>query len=61
MTWSFFKFDTENTMWDLYFNEQSDNSEENAVWALTEKKTCGNESHEKELKHIHAKATYLFH
>ena len=29
---------TENTMSNLYFNEGSDNSEENTVWAWTEKK-----------------------
>ena len=32
------EINTENTMSNLYFNEGSDNSEENAVWAWTEKK-----------------------
>ena len=53
--------DTENTMSDLYFNEESDYSEENTsdnedfhptilqpFQFELEKKTCGNESHEKE-------------
>ena len=57
-------------MSDLYFNEESDCSEENTygneVFHSTilqpfqfepeQKKACGNESHEKESKHIHASA-----
>ena len=55
-------------MSDLYFNEKSDYFEENkydnkvstiSVWAWTEK-TFGNESHEKETKHIHALAADLY-
>ena len=55
-------------MSDLYFNDESDYSEENTSdnenFRSTvlqpfqsnpeQKKQCGNESHEKEIKHIHA-------
>ena len=51
---------TENAMSDLYFHEESDYSEENTAWAWTEK-TCGNESHKKGIKHIHASAVDLLH
>ena len=60
---------------DLYFNEKSDYSEENTSdnedfrsaifqpfqFKLEQKKTCGNESHEKETKPIHALAADLLH
>ena len=63
-------------MSDLYFNEESDYSEETTYVAiksfppsffnrsslsLNRKKTCGNENHEKETKHIHASAADLLH
>ena len=62
-------------MSDLYFNEASDYSEENTngnenfcstilqpfQFEPEQKKTCGNESHEKETKHIHASAANLLH
>ena len=63
------EINTENTMSQLYFNEESYYSEENtcdnvcsiiSVWAWTEN-TCGNESHEKETKPIHASAADLLH
>ena len=63
---------------DLYFNEESDHSEENTSdnedfcssilqpfqFDFVQKKTCGNESHERETtetKHIHASAADLLH
>ena len=60
---------------DLHFNEESDYSEkstsENGDLRSTilqpfqfdpeQKKTCGNESHAKETKHIHASAADLLH
>ena len=62
-------------MSDLYFNKESDNSEENTTenedfhstilqpfqFEPEQKKTCGNESHEKETKHIHTSAANLLH
>ena len=64
---------TGNTMSDLYFDEESDYSEENAcdneafrstivqLFLFEQKKICGNETHEKETKHIHASAADLLH
>ena len=55
--------------WKHDVTEESDYSEENTcdnvfstipVWASTEN-TCGNESHEKVTKHIHASAADLLH
>ena len=81
----FFKFikfwssekDTENMISDLYFNEESDYSEENTSdnedfcssiqpfqFDFVQKKTCGNESHERETtetKDVHASAADLLH
>ena len=64
-------------MSDLYLTEESDYSEENTSDAtiksfaplffnhfslsLNKKKACGNETHEKETKHIHASAADLLH
>ena len=62
-------------MSDLYFNEESDYSEENTngnvVFRATIlqsfqfepelEKTCGNGNHEKETKHFHASAVNLLH
>ena len=65
-------------MSDLYFNEESDYPEENtsdnldfpstilqpSQFESEQKKTCGNESHEKETtetKHIHVSAANLLH
>ena len=62
-------------MLDLYFNEESDYSEantcDNEVFLPTilqpfqfeseQKKTCGNASHEKESKYIHASSADLLH
>ena len=62
-------------MSDLYFNEESDYSEENTCYIEVfrstilrlfqyepeQKKTCGNGSHEKETKHIHASTGDLLH
>ena len=63
-------------MSDLYFNEESDDSEENTYTiiksfappffnhfslSLNRKKMCGEESHEKQTKHIHASAADLIH
>ena len=63
-------------MSDLCFNEESDYSEENtsdnedyrsAIFQpfqfepKQKKKTCGNESHKKEIKHIHASAADLLY
>ena len=59
-------------MSDLYFNEESDYSKENTgdnedfcpiifqrfQFEPEQKETCGNESHEKETKHIRASVAY---
>ena len=64
---------TENTMWDLYLNEESYLFWGKYMWQWSlcytifqpfqfepeHKKTCGNESHEKEAKPIHASAADL--
>ena len=56
-------------MSDLYFNEESDYSEEDFSSTILqpfqfepeEKKTCGNESHEKKAKHINTSSADLLH
>ena len=62
-------------MSDLYFNEECYYSEENTCdnkvfrstifqpfqFGSEQKKTCGNENHETETKHIHASAADLLH
>ena len=62
-------------MSDLYFNKESDNSEENTTenedfhstilqpfqFEPEQKKTCSNGSHEKKTKHIHTSAANLLH
>ena len=62
-------------MSDLYFNEESDysavNTCDNKVFCSPilqpfqfdpeQKQTCGNDSHEKEIKHIHGPAADLLH
>ena len=67
---SFHKFwsaerNTENTMSDLHFNEESDYSEENTsdneTFEPEQKKKWGNESHEKETKHIDASPADSLH
>ena len=69
------KRNIENTKSDLYFNEESYYSEEIAdevktflppffndfCLSLEQKKTCGNERHEKETQHIHAFAADLLY
>ena len=66
---------TENTMSDLYCNEESDysveNISDNEVFRSTifqlfqfepeQKKPCDNENHEKEAKHIYSSAADLAH
>ena len=62
-------------MSELYFNDESDNSEENTSdnedfrstilqpfqFEPEQEKTCGNESHENETKHTDASAADLLH
>ena len=62
-------------MSDLYFNEESDYSQENTIgnedfrsavlqpfqFEPEQKKTCGNENHEKKTKHTHASSVDLLH
>ena len=62
-------------MSDLYFNEESDYFGENTCdnkvfrstilqtfqFELEQRKTCGNEGHGKETKHIHASTADLLH
>ena len=62
-------------MSDLYFNEESDFSEENTFeneifhstilqpfqFEPEQRKTCGNERHEKETKQIHTSTADLLH
>ena len=68
--WATFKFrsserNTENTRSDLYLNEENDYSDENKSdnedFLFTILQPCGNESHKKKTKHVHASATNLLH
>ena len=66
---------TENTVSDLYFNEENGYSEENTsgnegfcsitlqpfLFDAEQKKECGNARHDKETQHIHASAANLLH
>ena len=68
-------FDPVKEILKIYFNKESDFSEENTTdnkyfrstffnhfsLSLTRKKSCGNESHEKETNHIHASVVDLLH
>ena len=51
---------TENTMSHLYFNEENYYSEENTVWAWTEKNLWYNESQKEGTEHRDGCTAYCF-